>query len=58
LRPLFAPTDVASLALFRIAFGAILLWEVWKYFTPGWIELTFLRPHFRFTYPGLAWLPL
>ena len=27
------------------------------YFDQGWIELTFLRPHFRFTYHGLAWLP-
>jgi len=39
---LLARIDLASLAFFRIALGAILLWEVWKYFTLGWIELTFL----------------
>src|SRR5262245_60219684 len=55
---LFRDVDVASLALFRVAFGAILLWEVWRYFAEGWIELTFLRPHFRFTYHGLQWLPV
>jgi len=54
----FQPIDNASLAFFRIAFGAILLWEVWRYFSLGLIELTFLRPEFRFTYHGLAWLPM
>jgi hypothetical protein len=58
IQALTAPVDVASLAFFRIALGAILLWEVWRYFTLGWIDLTFLRPHFRFTYHGLEWLPL
>jgi hypothetical protein len=54
----FEPVDVASIAFFRVALGAMLLWEVWRYFTTGWIELIFLRPHFRFTYHGFEWLPL
>jgi hypothetical protein len=58
LQRAFEPVDVASLAFFRIAFGAILLWEVLRYFTLGWIELTFLSPKFRFTYHGAEWLTL
>ncbi len=38
IRGLLAPIDIASLAMFRIMFGAIMLWEVWRYFDHGWIE--------------------
>ena len=34
---LFAPMDIASLAAFRVAFGAILVWEVLRYAQFGWI---------------------
>jgi vitamin K-dependent gamma-carboxylase len=58
------PIDPASLAVFRIALGAIMLGEVWRYLQPrdagrlAWVEELFLRPHFRFTYHGLEWLSL
>ena len=32
---LFKQVDGASLAFFRLAFGGILLWEVWRYFSLG-----------------------
>lgn len=52
----FAPIDVASLAVFRIGFGAILVWEVWRYFHYGWIDLLWIRPAFHFKYYGFAWV--
>jgi vitamin K-dependent gamma-carboxylase len=32
---LFSPVDIASIIYFRIAFGLIMLWEVWRYFEYG-----------------------
>lgn len=53
---LFRPIDGASLAVFRIAFGAVLLVAVGRYFAHGWIEQFFLRPSLFFPYEGFAWL--
>ena len=52
----FAPVDVASLACFRIAFGAVMVWEVYRYFTKGWIAAYYIRPDFHFTYYGFGWV--
>ena len=46
----FAPVDVASIACFRIAFGAVMAWEVVRYFRHGWIASYFIQPEFHFTY--------
>lgn len=54
---LFEPVDAASLALFRIAFGALMVWEVWRYWSYGWIKLYFVDPTFFFRFPGFEWLP-
>jgi len=53
---LFVPVDAASLAVFRIAFGALMLWEVWKYFANGWIARYYVDPTFHFTYFGFEWV--
>ena len=53
---LFAPIDIASLAFFRIAFGAILFWEVTRYVQKGWIERYYILPEFLFPYPGFDWV--
>lgn len=53
---LFAPVDGASLALFRILFGAVILYEAWRYETNNWIEDKFLFPAFRFSYQGFEWV--
>ncbi len=37
-RRLFAPVELASVAVFRMIFGAIVVWEVYRYFSKGWIE--------------------
>ena len=51
-----APVDGASLAIFRIGFGAVMLWEVWRYFTFGWIDFYWVEPRFHFTYSGFEWI--
>ncbi|MDA2923355.1 HTTM domain-containing protein, partial [Acidobacteria bacterium AH-259-L09] len=51
-----APVDIASLVYFRIAFGAIMLWEVWRYFSHNWISPVWMAPTFRFTYWGFDWI--
>ena len=56
LARLFAPVDIASLAFFRIAFGAVMLWEVWRYFNYGWISRYYIEPGFHFTYFGFDWV--
>jgi vitamin K-dependent gamma-carboxylase len=53
---LFVPIDGASLAVFRMLFGAIMLWEVWRYFSKGWIERYFVDPSFHFTFYGFGWV--
>ncbi|MTJ07826.1 HTTM domain-containing protein [Anabaena sp. UHCC 0204] len=53
---LFLPIDIASLVYFRIGFGAIMLWEVWRYFNNGWIKRYWIDPPFNFTYYGFDWV--
>jgi hypothetical protein len=53
---LFEPVDIASLAVFRMCFGAILFWEVWRFFDYGWIAKYYIEPTFTFKYFGFGWL--
>jgi len=53
---LFAPVDIASMVFFRIAFGLIMLWEVFRYFDYGWIGRYWIEPEFFFTFPGFHWV--
>ena len=53
---LFSPVDIASLVYFRIAFGAIMLWEVYRYFMKGWIPRYYIDPTFFFHYFGFDWI--
>ena len=54
-RSLFAPVDIAILVYFRIAFGGIMLWEVWRYFDKGWIARYWIDPILNFPYFGFEW---
>jgi vitamin K-dependent gamma-carboxylase len=56
IRAASVPTSAASLAVFRMALGGILLWEVWRYFHYGWIRYYYITPGFHFTYPGFSWV--
>jgi vitamin K-dependent gamma-carboxylase len=53
---LFQPVDGASLAVFRILFGAIMVWEVYRYFSNDWIQRYWVEPSFHFTYHGFGWV--
>ena len=53
---LFAPRDIASLAFFRVAFGILMLWEVYRYFSSRWIEKYFIATKFHFTYEFFQWV--
>lgn len=55
-RSAFAPADIASLVFFRIAFGVLLLWQVWWYFVKGLVALNWLAPRFLFKYYGFWWV--
>ncbi|MBN4056271.1 HTTM domain-containing protein [Rhodothermus sp. AH-315-K08] len=50
------PIDAAPLAYFRFIFGAILVWEVYRYFDHGWIARYYIHPQIFFTYPGFGWV--
>ncbi len=47
---LVTPTDASWLGFVRIAFGMIMVWEVWRYFDNGWIARYYQEPNFFFTY--------
>ncbi|MEJ7873187.1 MAG: HTTM domain-containing protein, partial [Rubrobacteraceae bacterium] len=53
---LFAPVDIASLVFFRIAFGVLMLWEVWIQFSNGLIQRNYIDPTYHFTYYGFGWV--
>jgi vitamin K-dependent gamma-carboxylase len=53
---LFAPTSIRVLVYFRVVFGALMLWQVWRYFNYNWIERYYIEPKFYFAYYGFDWL--
>ncbi len=53
---LFRPIDPLPLVYFRIVFGAVMLWEVWRYFSNDWIGKYYIEPSFHFTYFGFGWV--
>ncbi len=56
IRGLFKPVDTASIVFFRVAFGAVMLVEVWRYFANGWIDGYYIKPTFFFKYYGFGWV--
>ncbi|HKR61124.1 MAG TPA: HTTM domain-containing protein, partial [Pyrinomonadaceae bacterium] len=53
---LFKPVDISFLVFFRILFGGILLWEVYRYFTYGWIGRYYVEPAVNFSYYAFSWV--
>src|SRR5688500_13432331 len=51
---LFKPVDISFLVFFRILFGGIMLWEVYRYFTYNWITRYYVEPAITFTYYGFG----
>lgn len=56
VKRLFQPVSVESMAVFRMAFGAILIWEVFRYFAADRIRRFYVEPQFLFTYYGFDWV--
>ena len=56
LAHLFTDLNGSSLAVFRIAFGLIMHWEVWRYFLNDWIRQYYIWPSFNFPYPLFEWV--
>src|SRR6266404_670642 len=52
----FAPVDIASLVVFRIAFGLLSLWHLAPFFLHDWVRLFWLEPRFLFKYYGFSWI--
>lgn len=53
---LFRQVDASSLAVFRIGFGLIMLWEAWRYWHYGWIDKYYITPDFQFKYFAFEWV--
>ena len=47
---LFAQVDIASLVVFRITFGLIMLIEVFRYFNHNWIARYWIDTEYNFPY--------
>lgn len=53
---LFEPVDISFLVFFRVVFGGIMVWEVYRYFSYGWISRYYIEPVINFTYYGFTWV--
>ncbi len=53
---LFDPISILPLVFFRVAFGGLMLWEVWRYFHYDRIARYYIEPTFYFHYYGFAWV--
>lgn len=51
-----APTDNSSIVLFRVAFGLLMLWEVQRYLSYGWVASEYIDTVYRFPYVGFEWV--
>lgn len=52
----FEPVDAASIAVFRIALGTMVLWDVARYWAYGWIHEYYIRPKWFFPYLYFEWV--
>jgi hypothetical protein len=52
----FTQVDIASLIFFRIAFGLLMTWQVWRYFSYHRIGQFWLEPPLLFKYYGFSWV--
>ena len=50
------PVDAASLAFFRIVFGAVMLFSQVRFLLNGWVSLFYIKPKFFFKYYGFYWV--
>lgn len=56
INDLQTPVDVAPLALFRMFFGAVMLYHVYSYMRDHWIDVFYVHPDFHLTYHWFGWV--
>ncbi len=56
LPDLAAPVSIQSLAVLRMAFGVLMVWDVWRFFQHDRIHRYYVEPDFHFAYPGFSWV--
>lgn len=49
-------TLIAPLIVFRIIFGALLVFGTLRFLAKGWVETLYIQPSFHFPYLGLEWV--
>jgi len=54
---LFTPVDISPLVYFRLVFGMIMLWEVWRYIKGNRIKGYYVDKDMHFKYYGFEWVP-
>ncbi len=50
------PVDAASLAVFRILFGATMCFGALRLIASGWLDTMYVEPRWAFKYPGFGWV--
>lgn len=53
---LFKPTTAHLLALFRIAFGLFMVYDILYFMDVGMVEMGLIKPDMLFKYDGLEWI--
>jgi vitamin K-dependent gamma-carboxylase len=56
-RTLWAPRDIASLVVFRIALGSVVAVSALRFLLYGWVDVLFVRPKLHLSYWGFEWVP-
>ena len=56
IRALDRPIDGASCAVFRVLFGALLLFSTLRFLAHGWVEEYYRAPRLFFSYWGFEWI--
>jgi hypothetical protein len=52
----FKPVHLAPLAVFRMAFGILMLASIIRFISKGWVYDMYIRPKVFFTYYGFEWV--
>lgn len=50
------PVSALSLAMLRILFGALIVWDVWRFYHYDRIRRYYVEPDFFFTYAAFGWV--
>ncbi len=53
---LSSPVDGASLAAFRVLYGALAAFGAFRFLAYGWIDAFYVAPTYHFTYWGFSWV--